>query len=186
MTTILNTHLGDLSSQFFRNLQQRFGQTTAIEIRLQDASPVDQLFSETAFWQIIDLIDWSQKSSQNKLRAAVKRLSELPVSNIYIFADKLSEKLYRIDTRVHALAYAATEPDHFISADDFLYARCAVVAEGREYYEKVLKHPALMPNEIVFEPLLSLADSAFELKYGEEFNYRPAFNYETRSNSTAW
>jgi hypothetical protein len=110
----------------------------------------------------------------------------MPVSAIYIFADKLSEKLYRLDTKQHAQAYSANEPDNFISADDFLYARCAVVAEGSEYYEKVLNDPSQMPENLVFEPLLSLADAAFEQKIGEEFNYIPTFNFETRSNLAGW
>ncbi len=90
----------------------------------------------------------------------------MPVANIYLFADRLSAKLYHLDTRAHATAYAANEPDNFISADDFLYARCAVVAEGKAYYEKVLNDPAQMPDNIVFEPLLYLADDAFEMKMG--------------------
>lgn len=110
----------------------------------------------------------------------------MPVSCIYIFADRLSMKLYLLDTRAHAEAYAARDPEHFISADDFLYARCAVVAEGKAYYEKVLNDPSQMPDEIVFEPLLYLADDAFEMKMGIPFNYRPTYNYETQSNKAGW
>lgn len=73
-----------------------------------------------------------------------------------------------------------------ISADDFLYARCAVVAEGRNYYEKVLNDSSQMPEDIVFEPLLYLADDAFEMKTGIPFNYVPTYNYETQSNKLGW
>lgn len=186
MTTVLNLNLNDLSSQFVHKLKQKFGKTADVEIHLRDKSPADDLFSETDFWTIINSIDWSQKASKDKLRPAIKKLSEMPTSNIYIFADKLSEKLYYLDTKKHAQAYAAQEPDNFISVDDFLYARCAVVAEGQSYYEKVLNNPVQMPNDIVFEPLLSLADFAYEMKIGMEFNYRPTFNYETRSNQSGW
>ena len=113
-------------------------------------------------------------------------LAKMPVANIYLFADRLSAKLYHLDTRAHATAYAANEPDNFISADDFLYARCAVVAEGKAYYEKVLNDPAQMPDNIVFEPLLYLADDAFEMKMGIPFNYMPTYNYETQSNKAGW
>lgn len=68
-------------------------------------------------------IDWSKKGSENKISPAVKMLAKMPVANIYLFADRLSAKLYHLDTRAHATAYAANEPDNFISADDFLYAR---------------------------------------------------------------
>ena len=186
MTTVLNLNLNYLSNQFISNLKQQFGSSTQVEIRLRDKSSAEDLFSESEFWQIIDAIDWSKKSSKDKLALAVKKLSNRPVSHIYIFSDKLSEKLYNLDTKQHAQTYAKNEPEQFISVDDFLYARCAVVAEGREYYEKVLKDPLLMPDEIVFEALLNLADDAFELKTGDEFNYHPSFNYETYRNKKGW
>ena len=186
MTTVLNVSLNDLSSQYINDLKQAYGETTEIEIRLQDKSPADDLFSEDDFWGIIGQIDWSKKGSANKILPAVIALSELPISNIYLFADRLSAKLYHLDTRVHAMAYAAHEPEHFISADDFLYARCAVVAEGQAYYEQVLKNPTQMPEDIVFEALLYLAEDAFEHKMNVPFNYVPTYNWETQSNKSGW
>jgi hypothetical protein len=186
MQTVLNISLNDLNSEFINGLKQKFDKTTEVEIRLQDKSPADDLFSEDDFWSIIEKIDWSKKGSDNKLKPAVKMLAKMPIPSIYLFADKLSSKLYHLDTRVHADAYAAKDPEHFISADDFLYARCAVVAEGKEYYEQVLNEPSLMPDEIVFEPLLFLADDAFEMKMGIPFNYKPTYNYETQSNKAGW
>ncbi|MBK8426519.1 MAG: DUF4240 domain-containing protein [Lewinellaceae bacterium] len=136
MTTVLNVSLDDLSSQFISDLKQKFGKTTEVEIRLQDKSPADDLFSEDDFWQVIDKIDWSEKDSENKISPAVKMLAKKPVSSIYIFADRLSTKLYHLDTRAHATVYAVNEPDNFVSADDFLYARCAVVAEGKNIMKR--------------------------------------------------
>jgi Protein of unknown function (DUF4240) len=186
MTTVLNVSLNDLSSQFINDLKQKFGKATEVEIRLQDKSPADDLFSEGDFWRIIDKIDWSKKGSENKVTPAVKALAKLPVASICLFADKLSAKLFQLDTRAHATTYAANEPDNFVSADDFLYARCAVVAEGKDYYEKVLNDPAQMPEDIVFEPLLYIADDAFEIKMNVPFNYMPTYNYETQSNKSGW
>lgn len=186
MPTVLNVSLNDLNSEFINGLKQKFGKTTEVEIRLQDKSPADDLFSDDDFWRVIDKIDWSKKGSENKISPAIKLLAKMPVSSIYLFADKLSAKLYHLDTRAHANAYAAKDPEQFISADDFLYARCAVIAEGKEYFEKVLNDPTQMPDEIVFEPLLSLADDAFEMKMGIPFNYIPAYNYETQSNKAGW
>lgn len=186
MTTVLNVNLNDLNSEFISDLKQKFGKTIEVEIRLQDKSPADDLFSEDDFWRVINEIDWAKKGSENKIAPAVKMLAKMPVSSMYLFADKLSRKLYHLDTRAHAMAYAVNEPDNFVSADDFLYARCAVVAEGREYYEKVLNDSSQMPDDIVFEPLLYLADDAFELKMGIPFNYMPIYNYETQSNKTGW
>lgn len=186
MTMILSVSLNDLSSQFINDLKQKFGTATKVEIRLQDKSPADDLLSEDDFWRIVDKIDWSKKGSEEKILPAVKALAKMPVASICLFADMLSAKLFQLDTRAHADVYAANEPDHFISADDFLYARCAVVAEGRNYYEKVLNDSSQMPEDIVFEPLLYLADDAFEMKTGIPFNYVPTYNYETQSNKLGW
>lgn len=186
MTTTLNLNLNDLSSELINDLKQKFGKTAQVEIRLQDKSPADDLLSEDDFWKVIDRIDWSKKGAENKLKPAVKMLAKMPVASIFIFADKLSSKLYHLDTRAHGDAYAANEPEHFISADDFLYARCAVVAEGRVYYENVLNDPSQMPDDIVFEPLLFLAEEAFQIKMGIPFNYIPTYNIETQSNKSGW
>lgn len=186
MTTVLNVSLSDLSSQFISDLKQKFDKATEVEIRLRDKSPADDLFSEDDFWRIVDKIDWSKKGGENKIAPAVKALAKMPVAGICLFADKLSEKLFQLDTRAHANTYAANEPNNFVSADDFLYARCAVIAEGKDYYEKVLNDPTQMPEDIVFEPLLYLADDAFEAKMNVPFNYVPTCNYETQSNKSGW
>lgn len=186
MTTVLNVSLSDMDAQFLQDLKKQYVGTTEVEIRLHDKSPAEALFSENDFWDIINAIEWDAKTSQEKVYPAIQKLSAMPVSAIYIFADKLSEKLYRLDTRLHAESYSRNEPNHFISVDDFLYARCAVISEGPTYYEKVLNDPTQMPDNIVFEPLLSLADDAYELKTSNEFNYVPLYNYETRSNLSGW
>ena len=59
-------------------------------------------------------------------------------------------------------------------------------AEGKDYYEKVLNDPAQMLEDIVFEPLLNIADDAFEIKMNVPFNYMPTYNYETQSNKSGW
>lgn len=186
MTRVLNISLEELSSQHIDDLRQAFGDTAEVEIHLRGEAAENPMFSEAEFWSLIDSIDWSAEDSRVKLEPVVQSLAAMPVSSICLFADWLSKLLYKLDTRAHALAYAIDEPDGFVSADDFLYARCAVVAEGKDYYEQVLRDSSLMPNEITFEPLLYLADDAFEVKMGIPFNYRPAYNYETRSNEKAW
>ena len=120
------------------------------------------------------------------MASVVAKLVAMPVVNIYLFADKLSEKLYQLDTRLHGAAYLANEGDDYLSVDDFLYVRCAVVAEGKDYYEQVLANPGEFPDAISFEPLLSLADKAYETKTGREFDYHPTINYETYSNQEGW
>jgi Protein of unknown function (DUF4240) len=182
MTTVLNININDLSNQLIKELKNRFDKTTQIEIRIDTQEQSVELLSETQFWQIIALIDWTKELYTDILAPCVAALAKMPIANIYLFHDKLSEKLYHLDTKAHIAEYVAKDPDHFLSVDDFLYVRCAVVAEGQFYYENVLKNPSEMPFEIAFEPLLSLASDAYKVKTGKKFDYFPVFNYETGSN----
>ena len=98
----------------------------------------------------------------------------------------LSEKLFQLDTRQHVNGYLQKQSDGNLSVDDFLYVRCAVVAEGKSYFEEILNAPSDMPGEIDFEHLLSLAGDAYKVKTGRDFDYLPIFNYETKSNAEGW
>jgi Protein of unknown function (DUF4240) len=186
MTTILKVNIADLSTQFIRELRHKFEKNAQIEIRVEEQQRGEDLLSDAQFWQIIDLLDWSKKDYAETLAPAVTALSKMPIACIYLFKDKLSEKLYALDTKAHAKFYMQKEEDGYFSADYFLYTRCAVVAEGKKYYEKVLKKPSEFPNDIDFEHLLSLANEAYKLKTGKEFNYTPTFNYETHQNQKSW
>jgi hypothetical protein len=186
MTTVLKININDLSAQFIQDLKMKFGKTAQLEIRVENSKHGEGLFSETQFWQILDALDWQQEDFPEIIAPAVAILSKLPVSNLYLFQDCLSEKLFRLDTRAHAHTYVEKYGDGHLSVDDFLYVRCAVVAEGRDYYEKILKNPAELPIEISFEPLLSIASDAYFLKTGKKWDYFPIFNYETHSNLEGW
>jgi len=186
MTTVLKVNINDINSQFFIDLGEKLASSTEIEIRIPDSQTQKELFTDEQFWQIIEAFDWSKKNAQEIMAPAVDQLADMPVMNIYLFADKLSEKLFQLDTRAHGDAYLANEGDDYLSVDDFLYIRCAVVAEGKVYFEQVLANPAEFPDEISFEPLLSLAKKAYEKKTGRKFEYYPAISYETYSNKEAW
>lgn len=186
MTTVLIVNAHDLNSQFFQDLGQMIPENSEIEIRIPEKKRKLELFSDEQFWEIIDALDWSKNDSDAIMAPAIAQLAAMPVVAIYLFADKLSEKLYQLDTRLHGEAYLTNEGDDYLSVDDFLYVRCAVVAEGKAYYEQVLANPAEFPDEISFEPLLNLADKAYEMKLGREFDYHPAISYETYSNKEGW
>ena len=68
----------------------------------------------------------------------------------------------------------------------FLYARCEVVASGRNYFEEVLNDPAKFPADGDYEPLLSVPAEAYELKHGERYTYAPITNYESKTNASKW
>lgn len=186
MATVLRLNINDLSNQLLYELGQKFGQSAQVEIRVQKKKKKQELFSDKQFWQIINMLDWTQKSHKDILAPAIKQLAEMPIVNIYLFADKLSEKLFLLDTRLHGDAYLAKQEDDYFSVDDYLYVRCAVVAEGQVYYEQVLNDPQTMPGDITFESLLSLADAAYKQQAGKPFDYQPSYNYETYSNKKGW
>ena len=103
------------------------------------------------------------------------------MSFIYQFEDKLSEKLYLLYTRQHALNFRKP-----LSVDVFLYARCAVVANGEVAFEIGLNDPAQIPTDVDFEPLLYIASDAYLMKTGKQFEYVPTFSVETYSNKEGW
>ena len=186
MATILKVNIQDLNSQFFHDLGEKISDSTEVEIRIPEKKGKRELFSDKAFWQVIKIFDWSKEDSDEVMMPAIKKLADMPVVNIYLFADKLSEKLFQLDTRPHGDAYLSNEGDDYLSVDDFLYIRCAVVAEGEKYFEKVKVNPSDFPAEINFEPLLSLANKAYKMKTGRAFEYYPAISYETYSNKNGW
>jgi hypothetical protein len=186
MTTTLRVNIKDLDLQFFKELQTQAGDAAQVEIRVESNQHGEGLFTEDQFWQIIEMFDWSQKSREAIITPAVDALSKMPISAIYLFEDFLSEKLYDIDTKEHASAYIHQQSDDYFSADDFLYVRCAVVAEGRQYYEKIKNSPSDLSTTIDFEHLLSVASEAYRRKTGRSFDYTPIYNYESKSNSEKW
>lgn len=186
MATVLKVNVQDLDSQFLADLSQKVAEGGQIEIRIPDERPALELFPDADFWGIISLLDWGKEEAEEILAPAVGALAAMPVMNIYLFADKLSEKLYQLDTRAHGEAYLKSEGDDYLSVDDFLYVRCAVVAEGETYFERVHQYPAELDSSISFEPLLNLPHLAYELKTGREFDYFPPLSYETYSNKAAW
>ena len=75
--------------------------------------------------------------------------------------------------------------DHF-SPEGFLFARCCAVANGREVYEQVRQHPAVMPKEVEFTPLLRVANEAYRRQKETLMHYVAAYPIETFSNREGW
>lgn len=61
--------------------------------------------------------------------------------------------------------------DQYFSVDHFLHARACVVANGQEAYEKVLHTPGAMFKDLTFEPLLSVASTAYTRQTAQQFVY---------------
>jgi hypothetical protein len=141
--------------------------------------------NEDSFWEIIDLFDWDKTNEDEIMLDARNVLVNYSTDQIYKFQNLLSEKLYLLD----GLEYSENlnKTGNPISVDEFLYIRAAIVANGKDFYEKVKQGPLLFPIEKDFEPLLYLAKKAYCQKTGkEDWNFTPEVSYETYSNYKAW
>ncbi|MBH0168179.1 DUF4240 domain-containing protein [Fictibacillus sp. 18YEL24] len=142
-----------------------------------------KMMSEEMFWSIISLVD------DEDIEAAIQKLAGLGVRNIKQFEETLSYKLFQLDTEEHARnigVYSYKDENKHFSVDLFLYFRCAVITNGRDFYELVLQNPIHMPGNDTCEPILDLASEAYELRTGKEFEYETGCDYETFSNRKGW
>lgn len=145
--------------------------------------------TEAAFWNIIALLDWEKSGDDEAvLLPAIEALSQFSKESIKKFKDILSEKLYLLDGERYALHTGenAYSENGAFSVDTFLYARACAVANGKEYFDSVLKNPQEMPKDLIFEALLYLPNEAYEKKTGKELQYVPKYNYETFFNIEGW
>lgn len=67
-----------------------------------------------------------------------------------------------------------------------MFTNACVVANGKEAYLEVLNNPKKMFKDLTFEPLLSVAATAYERKTKKPFVYLPSLNAETYSNKKGW
>lgn len=148
-----------------------------------------QSIDEATFWDLIAQLDWRKGyNNQAIIRPLVNRLSAFPIEEIFAFQEILSTKLYTLDQKVYAEnlgTYKYNGSKHF-SGDSFLYARAAVIANGKKFYQNVLSDPTKMPKEYTFEALLAVAPQAYKEKTGEDWNYFTKNAYETFSNAEGW
>jgi hypothetical protein len=187
MTTILTVNIDDIDNKFLENLKRDFAHAQA-EIRVEEQSEGTGAFTNDDFWNLINLLDWvSEENDEKVVEPVVNNLASLPLSHIYRFSDILAEKLWQLDTRAHAQVFLNDpEEEGYLSSDDFLYSRCAVVANGQAYYEQIQRNPEQMPKDLTFEPLLYVALTAYKRKTGKNFIANSAYNYETYSNKKGW
>jgi len=184
MGTVLNISAQDLDHALVDDLKEQFG-NAKVEIKVHDIPDASGMLTELDFWAQINQLDWTKNDNESVIEPIVAALAQMPVANIYQFQDLLSEKLWKLDTRGHAAVFTENDDDS-LSVDDFLYARCGVVANGKDFYKKVLENSNEMPLDITFSPLLRIAKKAYERKTGKKMTIVPAFNYETYSNQQGW
>jgi hypothetical protein len=145
------------------------------------------------FWDLIARLDWAKQGDDEAVvEPLVKAIAASPDNAIAGFQDLLAAKLFALDGRAWARESGSTiwwgEPDS-LSEDGFLYARCAVVANGRAFYDLVLTDPKQMPKDREFESLLYVASTAYERKTGLDASSElpeSAVSFETFSNESGW
>lgn len=148
-----------------------------------------KMIDDQVFWSTISLLDWGKEDEEAIVEAAIKELSTFTAWKIRHFEETLSYKLFLLDTEEHAREigeYCFSPQDQHFSPDLFLYARCAVVARGKEAFEDVLFNPSKMIKDTEFEILLSLSSEAYYIKREKEFEYESGCSYETFSNKEGW
>ncbi len=184
MGEVLHINLEALNEAFVQDLKKQYG---AAEVNISIQTTPENWLTEARFWQIIGQLDWSESDDREAILApAVNALANLPIGNIHQFQDILSEKLWLLDTYAQAKPFMDKHPKGRLSVDDFLYVRCAVVAEGEVYFKKALAKPASIPQDLTFEPLLHLASLAYQKKTGLQFVHIPAYDFETYGNEQGW
>lgn len=144
------------------------------------------------FWSLIDKLDWERDDDDDAVvEPLVRALALLPDAEIGSFQETLAQKLYDLDGRAWARESGDEiwfgDPDR-LSVDAFLYARCAVVARGRDTYGAVRADPLQMPKNAEFESLLYVASTAYERKTGLEWDDLDDtdVSFETFSNDGGW
>lgn len=140
------------------------------------------------FFSMTGCLDWSQQGNDNLvLEPLVQYLAKWPDEVIFTFEDKMAELLYQLDRQEIALrAYRAGS---YFSDDDFLYARCVALVNGRAYYQKILDGRKKLNKDMEFEAVLYAPAKAWARKHKKdisEYPHFPGVSYETGSNQEYW
>jgi len=188
MAETIHISVDNLNEHFLDNIKEQYP-NASLEIKVKATTPKDAL-KEKEFWEIIHLLDWSDNQEDELvIKPAITALASRKMRHIYEFQDFLSEKLFLLDTKIHAQNVGENNyinETTYFSVDEFLYARCCVIANGEAAFKTVLQDPTKMPKDLTFEALLSIARKAYHLKIGKILTYQPKFNIETFANKKGW
>lgn len=141
------------------------------------------------FWRIIDGAQGG--TVHDVIESVTQTLAAGSVDEVIEFAERLAEALYALDRRelfdknyVFLGDTTGGENTH----EDFLYARCAVVAAGSAVYEEVNQDPDKFAREWNWhaQDLLYVPEEVYEELTDETWEHDTAIDYETGSNSAAW
>lgn len=132
------------------------------------------------FWQLMARL--GGKATVESVDQLVAELTKLSVAQVQGFQDALALKLFLLDHPDNAVRMA-----DFVSVDESLYLRCAIVAAGKVVFEEALMSPGSVtiedfPEYYLAESLLSVAWQAVD----SESDLVDLFPYETGQNGRLW
>lgn len=127
------------------------------------------------FWRIVESFGGNPTSARSTMR-------ELPAGDLRGFAVRLQHVLWELDTP--AVASAVYGRPTIPSADDFLYARCAIVLLGKSAATSAAEgHDTRTAGRA--EWFLNLADMEFERRFGRSADVDGRWSTDSGSNP-AW
>jgi hypothetical protein len=145
---------------------------------------------QSTFWRLIAKIDQDalrEGDEEGAVEPLGEALAECTPADIHEFENILAQRLFDIDGEV----YADEAEESGQSDDGFLYARCFVVAQGKQQYDAVKADPTKMPKSLDqwCESLLYVSQRAWAAATGEDeeaWDHLPPVSYETGSNRANW
>jgi hypothetical protein len=141
-------------------------------------------------WKLINLIDkdaLNDGDEDQALEQLQENINQLDDNAIFEFDNLLSKALYDLDGKI----FSNESGESGGSDDAFLYARCWVVAQGKDHYLKTLNDPKLMPKSLDqwCESLLYLGQNAWAQNNDSDPSEYPHIaepSYESGSNEKNW
>lgn len=141
-----------------------------------------------AFWEIMGLLNWDKEGDDDEvLLPLIEKLVDMTDDEIFAFDDIMAKLLYDIDGC--AWAKAMYDDLNDISGDEFLYARCVAIVNGKDYYENIKNHTEIMDPDLEFEAILYVPPIAWAVKHDgdvEEYPHNTKYSFETGSNTKQW
>jgi len=153
----------------------------------------DVTMIESDFWRTIAIL--KGRADEEAISRLIDHLAEQGEKAVRKFADELARAVHALDTPAHFKQPVRDESEPAeldplpMSSDVFLYARLAVVASGRQTYERVLADPAALAGTWPVagaEDLLGVAEHAYERTAGDAWEHELPVSMETGSNAAAW
>lgn len=131
--------------------------------------PYEEKIKEIVFWEIIEQSKEGRKDFEHQAEILIDKLSRLSENDIIGFEFTFREMLAK--SRHYNILAAVKIIEGYVNDDSFLYFRCRILAEGKNFYFKVIENPDYIADnpirDIDGELMLSIADKAYIKKFGE-------------------